>query len=211
MRTKVIPKVNSLKKMESNKIDLLLDMRENIYSEQTREIVDLFDLRLSNAVKIFLKTNQKINWILVDLLPSLKGFVRVMGSLTAAVEDVNQFFENLNNEIEIKEHPQNYNQFINLVLPIEMLNSGSVDQLVHFINDLSAVILLVDEKEMIKIFNAYHAQKPEKMSDLDIYKKLFRKKRLNENKKSEFSLIDLTENQLDSLYLHDRCMSETKN
>lgn len=186
----------------------VLEFREQTYAFLTQEAVRLFGRNLTDSVNMYLNSNSIIEWNTVELMPTLDGFVRVMGLTTpsiGAIIDVN------GSKITIDENNvTQYKQIIRFVLPIHLLESGSINEMYSFIKDLSSIATVASEKDIEVILKDYYSSNSTKLTLSDFYNRIL-DKQTRPTKIMDFDVSGLTDEQIASIFSYMPCKTETIN
>lgn len=185
----------------------ILEFREVTYKTLTESALLPFEAKLNAAVLLYLKDNVPIKWIDVDKLRGLESFAVITGYIFPLVGTKVMVGTDF---IDITDlNVQEYRQTLRFILPIKLLEIGTVPQIYKFIMEISALASVVSEQELNEMLRNFRFDNDSFSFDESYNKMLAYATRPAEM--FGFNTKNLSEEQITSLAMFNGATSETKN
>lgn len=183
--------MNSATDIDKQTISLtdILDEREVMYDELTQQAFTCVVPKLTRSVNNCIEMTEDIEWISMEYVEDIDGFLRVFG--------LSSVLDKENNE----DIPIDAKRMIRLVLPIKLLLDGTEEELTLFIEELGIIAAVAGEEQLRIILTEYHLNDLEKLSNNKNYTDLIsntKKHKLSHG--DDFDVNLLTDQQLKSLF-----------
>jgi hypothetical protein len=135
----------------------ILEFRDATYSSLTDAAILPYQQKLTTAVSTFLNYDASIVWSDIHTMRQLAGFVTISGHLLPKIGD-NVRDENSDMIKITRENLNKFRSMIRFVVPIKLLEIGSVDQVFSFIRELSLMAARLSELELQAILERYDCE-----------------------------------------------------
>lgn len=194
--------------INSERILDLLEERSKIYAQITERVLNSFGDCLTEVIKKYSSEDTDVILRDIQTIDSLNGFVKVEATgwpavgITIAVDG---------GQVKIDESNKNlFKRVIRLVLPVKLLITRDVENLVKFATDLSYIIPIASDPDIEKLLKMYYNGPSKTLSDVPSYY-LILEKQTRPKTVEDFSTATLSEKQLDALNMFKSCITETRN
>lgn len=187
----------------------ILEFRDATYSSLTDAAILPHQDKLTSAVHAYLQQDSSVVWSDMNLIKQLAGFITITGyifpKLGESVRDGNS-----QSVIVTRENVSKFRSLLRFVLPVNLLEIGTIDQMVSFMRELTFLAAKLTEVELQAILEVYdcndldstlisteHATAPEQIAT-------------PVEPVPVFNDITLTEDQVKRMQLYSNITSDTR-
>lgn len=184
----------------------LIEKRKEIYHQETKKIIALFEEKLNKAMQYMMKDDRAITWFSLETIPDLVDYVYLKGHFQTRLFDVliiNGEKVTITEE-KLRENP---NFLLKLMLPIKMLESGTSEDIYKAISDYMQLNRLTESDKLEEaIKNSKSENLSELMEDEQFIDEITRPKEF-----MGFDIENLSDEKIKQLMFSALLMTESKN